>query len=60
VTIPANGLISYTDIRASLGLRGTFGPMEINSVDNQPLLAVSRVYSPQHTGGYFEGLPIAP
>jgi hypothetical protein len=56
VTIPGRGLIAYTDILTSLGLQSTFGPLEINSLDNKPLVAVSRVYSNQRTGGYFEGV----
>jgi hypothetical protein len=58
VTIPGQGLLSEADIRASLNLAGTFGPLEIVSQDNKPLLAVSRVYSTQRTGGYFEGIGI--
>lgn len=54
----AQGLLSYTDIRASLNLGGTFGPLEVVLLDDQPLLAVSRVYSSQRTGGYFEGLAV--
>ncbi len=56
VTVPPQGLLSETDIRSSLNLAGTFGPLEIVSQDNKPLLAVSRVYSNQRTGGYFEGI----
>jgi len=59
VTIPGLGLMSEADIRASLNLAGTFGPLEIASQDNKPLLAVSRVYSNQRTGGYFEGLEMS-
>jgi imidazoleglycerol phosphate synthase glutamine amidotransferase subunit HisH len=59
VTIPGQGLLSEADIRASLNLAGTFGPLEIVSQDNKPLLAVSRVYSTQRTGGYFEGVAVS-
>jgi hypothetical protein len=51
VTIAGRGFITYTDILSSLGLQNTFGPLEINSLDNKRLLAVSRVYSNQRTGG---------
>ncbi len=51
VTIPANGFLQYADILDSLGLEGTFGPFEIVSSSNKPLLAISRVSSDQHTGG---------
>ncbi len=59
VTVPPQGLLSEADIRSSLNLAGTFGPLEIVSQDNKPLLAVSRVYSNQRTGGYFEGVPMS-
>jgi hypothetical protein len=58
VTIAGQGLLNEADIRASLNLAGTFGPLEIVSQDKKPLLAVSRVYSTQRTGGYFEGIGI--
>ena len=51
VTIPGNGLLEYADILDSLGLGGTFGPLEIVSSSNKPILAISRVASDQHTGG---------
>jgi hypothetical protein len=51
VSIPGNGLLRYMDILESLGLGGTFGPLEIVSSANKPLLAISRVASDQHTGG---------
>jgi len=57
-TLPPRGLMTSEDILSSLGLAGTFGPLEIISIDNKPLQAVSRVYSAKRTGGYFEGLPI--
>ncbi|MFN8009250.1 MAG: putative Ig domain-containing protein [Terriglobia bacterium] len=56
LNIPANGLLSFQDIRASLGLAGSFGPIEIRSAGQAPLLTTSRVYSNQHTGGAFEGV----
>jgi hypothetical protein len=57
-TIDGRGLITYTDISTSLGLQNTFGPLEIDSLDKKPLLAVSRVYSNKRTGGYFEGVAV--
>jgi hypothetical protein len=58
VSIAGQGLITYTDILASLGLAGSFGPLQVRSTDGKPLLAVSRVYSTQRTGGYFEGVVV--
>ena len=51
VSIPGNGLLVYADILESLGLGGTFGPLEIVSSANKSVLAISRVASEQHTGG---------
>jgi sugar lactone lactonase YvrE len=58
LTIAGQGLVTFTDVLQALGLVGTFGPLEIASTNGSPLLAVSRVYSTQRTGGYFEGLPV--
>jgi hypothetical protein len=57
LTIPAYGMIAENDILASLGLDGSFGPLEIDSLDGKPIVVVSRVYSQLRTGGYFEGVP---
>jgi len=56
VTISGKGFVAYSDILASLGLGGNFGPIELTSTSGKPILAVSRVYSPLRTGGYFEGV----
>src|SRR5262249_23564993 len=61
VQIPSDGFSSYSDIRMNLdhSLSNTFGPLEIES--NVPVLVVSRVSSPQdHTGGFFQGVPVTP
>ncbi len=55
--ISGRGFFSSPNIHAHLGIPGNFGPLEITSLSNKPLLVVSRVYSDQGTGGYFEGLP---
>jgi len=57
ITIPPKGLISFGDVLASFGQSGTYGPLEIESIDGLPILAVSRVSSLQRTGGYFMGVP---
>ncbi len=54
--IPAGGFLSYSDILGQLGVQNTFGPLEISSMDGKQLLAVSRVYSNIHTGGFFDGM----
>jgi len=58
--IPAQGMITSRDILAALGLQGKYGPLEMRSLEGQPLLAVSRVYSLNRTAGYFEGVPMEP
>jgi hypothetical protein len=58
LTIPGYGMISDNDILGRLGLDGSYGPLEVESLDGKPILAVSRVYSPLRTGGYFEGIPL--
>jgi hypothetical protein len=55
--IQGRGYFSSLDIHGRLEALGNFGPLEITSLDGKSLLAVSRVYSDQRTGGYFEGLP---
>ena len=58
LTIPGYGMISDNDILGSLGLDGSFGPLEIESLEGNSILVISRVYSQLRTGGYFEGVPI--
>lgn len=55
--LPAGGFLNSNDILARLGVTADFGPLEIVSLSGRPLLAASRVYSQQRTGGYFEGVP---
>ena len=57
ITIPPKGLISFGDVLASFDQAGSYGPLEIESIDGLPILAVSRVSSLQRTGDYFEGVP---
>ena len=58
--IEPSGFISYSDILESLNVTGTFGPLEVVSLNNSALLVVSQVFSIHRTGGYFEGVPLAP
>jgi hypothetical protein len=58
--VVAQGMIVDPDIRKKLGSQEGFGPLELSGPVNNPLLAVSRVYSTQRTGGYFEGIPLGP
>jgi uncharacterized protein len=56
--IAGQGMLVSKDIRAELGLAGSFGPLEITSLEGNPLLAVSQVSSAQRTGGSFSGIPL--
>jgi hypothetical protein len=58
LTIPGNGWLRYDDVLASLGLAGTFGPIELVSTLNRPILAVSRVIYDDRTSGLFEAVPL--
>ena len=60
VMIPGSGMIVFEDILSSLGLDGTFGPLEIQSVSNGLLLVQSRVYTAERYSGIFEGTALSP
>ena len=55
--IRARGFFSSSNILASLGISSSFGPVEIVSINGQPLMATSRVYSFSGTSGFFQGQP---
>jgi hypothetical protein len=58
--ISSNGFFSSEDIHASLGLREVFGPLEIDSLNGMPLLAVSRVFNINGgNSGFFEAQDVA-
>lgn len=57
-TLPANGIFHLDDLLGSLEVPSDFGPVEIESLNGVPLLAVSRVYSIEDdTGGFFLAQP---
>lgn len=58
ITLPSNGIFHLDDLLGSLEVPGNFGPVEIESLNGVPLLAVSRVYSiHDDTGGFFLAQP---
>jgi Matrixin/IPT/TIG domain/Carboxypeptidase regulatory-like domain len=58
VVIPPNGIYNVDDILTSLGLVNSYGPIEIQSLNEVPLAAVSRVYSIiDNTSGFFVAQP---
>jgi putative Ig domain-containing protein len=58
VTISGNGWVAYEDVLDSLGLAGTYGPLEVSSMSNKSILAVSRVVHDGRTSGLFEAVPL--
>jgi len=55
--IPGRGMFSTPEILKELGTVDSYGPLAIVSINEKPILAVSRVFTSQGTGGYFEALP---
>ena len=56
--LPSNGIFHLDDLLGSLEVPSNFGPVEIESLNGVPLLAVSRVYSiADDTGGFFLAQP---
>ena len=57
-TLPPQGILHLDDLLGSLEVPSNFGPVEIESLNGVPLLAVSRVYSIEDdTGGFFLAQP---
>lgn len=55
--VPANGFYLVEDLLTGLKITSNYGPLEIQSINQVPLAAVSRVYSPgQHTSGFFQAV----
>ena len=58
LTLPSNGIFHLDDLLGGLKVPSNFGPVEIESLNGVPLLAVSRVYSiHDDTGGFFLAQP---
>ena len=58
VVIPANGIYNVDDVLTNLGLVNSYGPIEIHSLNEVPLAAISRVYSIiDNTSGFFAAQP---
>jgi len=55
-SIPTNGLLDLDNVLGGLGVQDSYGPLEIISVNNMPLIAGSRVSSSSGVGGFFEGV----
>ena len=48
--------LELNNVLSALGVKDPVGPLEITSLNDVPLLAVSRVSTPEHFGGTLEGL----
>jgi len=56
LTIAPNGVLTFENVLQTLGVVDNYGPIEITSLNNVPLIASSRVSSINRAGGFFEGL----
>jgi chitodextrinase len=56
LSIAPNGILSFENVLQSLGVTNNYGPIEITSLNNVPLIASSRVSSANRSGGFFEGI----
>jgi hypothetical protein len=53
--IPQNGFFSVDDLLTSLNIKNNYGPLEVDSTNGAPVSVVSRIYSNNHTSGFFQG-----
>jgi chitodextrinase len=56
LVIDPNGVVSFENVLQSLGVTDNYGPIEITSLNNVPIIASSRVSSTTRSGGFFQGL----
>jgi len=56
VFIPSNGVLSFENVLQTLGVSNNYGPIEITSLNNVPIIACSRVSRTNETGAFFQGL----
>ena len=59
LSIPPNGILSFDNVLDSLGVKDNYGPIEITSLNEVPIIASSRVSNANGAGGFFEGLDYA-
>ncbi len=55
-SIAPNGILSVENVLETLGVKDNYGPIEVSSMNNVPLVVTSRVSSASQAGGFFEGL----
>jgi hypothetical protein len=59
LSVPPNGIVTFENVLQALGVVNNYGPIEITSLNNIPLIASSRVSSTKGSAGFFEGLNYA-
>jgi hypothetical protein len=55
-SLTPRGMLAFENILQTLGVTDTYGPVEIVSLNDVPLRAVSRVSGAGRSGGFFEGI----
>jgi len=59
INVPTRGLYFSPNVLKEIGATSAYGPIEIRSSLNQPIIAVSRVYSVTgNTSGFFSAQPL--
>ncbi len=58
VNVPAGGQFNTNDILGYLNLGDSYGPLELESLEGEPILVTSQVTSSQFTGGILNGQPL--
>jgi YVTN family beta-propeller protein len=58
IFIPLNGFFYTEDVFAELGVQNSFGPLEIESPNLQPIIGVTLIGSANRTSGFLEAVPI--
>jgi hypothetical protein len=56
--IELNGFLYLADVFGEMGVDNNFGPLEIESPNLQPLIAVTLIGSTSRTSGFLEAVPI--
>lgn len=55
-SVAASGIVTFDNVLQSLGIVNNYGPVEIISLNDVPLVAASRVASKSGVGGFFQGI----
>ncbi len=58
VNVPAGGQFNTSDVLGYLNLSDSYGPLELESLEGEPILVTSQVKSSQSTSGVLNGQPL--